>query len=439
VQFARLVPGSLVLLLIACAAVRADVLELRDGTKVTGKFAWRGDIAEMTADNGATWEVPKAEVARVTITGTASPADAAKAEWDFENARIATLDDLNAILMLHEKFLSKFGNEPIADTAKSSLAKYQALQGKDAVKFRGRWMPAADVAALKQTWDDQALPALRHYSAGDFKNAITDANAALKADATNPVALTILGLAQFRVKNVTGAAAAFKTILETDPADVVALNNLAVTAWPQNFRQAFVYYAKAITAAPGNRLLMDNIAEALNAQGKQGDSLATQLYGLWKKNEPAVEAQLAPQGLSRWGAVWVDSRQRQTLDTVISQNQASLRSAQQAFNSDQSTVDRLSGELAENDREYRDTYLIEDPEQANVESGRLMEERNGLNDRFAEAQAAANESARQIDVLQKTLDDFFATQFAGQQRLMMPGDDAKPPPPLKVTLPDIAP
>jgi Tfp pilus assembly protein PilF len=412
------------------------VLELTDGTHVSGRVEWHGDVAEVTTDNGTTWVIPKTQLARLTETAPVSPAEAAKAEWDSVSDRIAGLNDLNAIIEAHQKFLDKFGNEPSAEKAKASLARFQELQGKNAVKFRGKWMPAADVTAMKQAWEQHAQPAVRAYNSGEMQNAIAEANAALKTDATNPVALTVIGLVQLQAKDLARAGVTFKTILNTDPADAIALNNLAVIAWRQNRpRQAFVYYAQAIDAAPGNRLIMDNIAEALAAQGRIGDSLATRLFAQWKKNEPEIETQLAQQGLSRWGAVWIDARQRKTLETLIAQNQESLRTAQQQLNSDAAAVNSLDGAVADNDRAYDDASQIDDPDEADLQSDRVLQQSTQLRGRLREAHSAANESAQQVEAIQNDLDELYSTQFTGVQRIMRLGEDAKPPPPARVTIP----
>ena len=275
--------GKVILLIailaMACGkASRGDIIELGDGSKISGTL--KGDDANVviTADDGTVLQTTRANVVRVTLTNAVSLDQTAKAEWDRTSAEINNSSDLAAILQLHQKFLAKYANQPAAADAKASLQKYQTLVADHAVKFRGKWMRPEDVSAQQQKWMSQASASTKDFDAGLFDNAIADATAALKIDPHNPLAGQILGLSAYAANNPLLSKQTFSKLAADDPGNLLALNNLAIISFDQKSPDAGLhFYLQALAVKPNNRLLLDNIASSLNSYPNKRDQTFQQL------------------------------------------------------------------------------------------------------------------------------------------------------------------
>jgi tetratricopeptide (TPR) repeat protein len=365
-----------------------------------------------------------------------SRADAAKEQWDFNVAQIASMESLDQIIAVHQKFLEQYGDQPIAGDVKVSLENYQRLADKQGVKFRGKWMPAADVAGLQRAWEQQAQAAVRDYKSGDFQGAIDDANNALNADPDNPLALTILGLAEFKSNDLPASKQAFLKMLDSDPNDVIALNNLAIVCSRQNLtKDAMNYYARAVAAAPSNRLLLDNVAEEIHLQGKPTDPAAVNLNTSWQKAEKSLEPQMARQGLYRWNAAWISQSESNAMQSFTSTVELHMKDLQDKYDSDSDQVDRIQGQIEQNDREYANAKLETDEVQQASDFARLTQQGSDLQTALTGAKSTASDDESAAEPLKRQMAALQKVGYIGIQRMMEPGDDTNPPPPAKVQVP----
>ena len=72
----------------AAAGVRADVIELKDGRSFIGVMARQGDAILITTTDGLEIQAKPSDVAKVTLTNSITPAEAAGAEWTRSAAAI---------------------------------------------------------------------------------------------------------------------------------------------------------------------------------------------------------------------------------------------------------------------------------------------------------------------------------------------------------------
>ena len=408
----RLPQIVLVLLLLVVRSTFADTIELTDGTQISGTVARKGDTMHITADDGSTRDVSSSDVVKIVLNKPVAPADAAKAQWDFDVAQISSMESLDQIIAVHHKFLEQYSNQPIAKTVQDSLENYQRLADQQGVKFRGKWMSAADVAALQRAWDAQAQAAVRDYKFGDAQGAIADANNALNSDPDNPLALTILGLAEFKSGDLPASRQTFLKVLNSDSSNVIALNDLAIICSRQNqTKDAMNYYAKAITDSPSNRMLLDNVAEEIHLQGNPSDPAAVNLNTLWQKAEKSVEPDMAKQGLYRWNAAW------------ISQQESNLM---QSFTS----IVQL-----QNDRQNANAKLETDDAQQASDFARLTQQSSDLQSALSDAKSTVSDDETSAQPLKRQMAALQKVGFTGTQHMMEPGDDTNPPAPVKVQVP----
>ncbi len=300
--------GAIVLSL--CGLLRADVIELSDGRKFNGSLSRSGDTITIRTDDGKTITARPGDIAKVTLTSSVTPEEAATAEWVRMGPVVKSADDIQAIITLYQNFLTKYPNAKQAGDAKAALSSYQAIAKSDPVKFRGRWLARAQIDVLLKQWTEAAKPALELYKAGRMKEVLDAAKAALTDDAQNPDALTLAGLAAYRLNTLPLARTHFTTLAGADPTSLLAENNLGVILFQQKANgEGLSHYVKALQISGENRQVLDNIAEALNTYlAAGGDKNGLSYRNVVKLFEPAeakMEQAMAAHGLQRWGSTWV--------------------------------------------------------------------------------------------------------------------------------------
>ncbi len=252
---------------------RGDVIELKDGRSLSGSMSRQEGSVVIETEDGGRVVVGPSDVARVRLTSNVTTLEAANSEWTRTAALIRQANDLPTIIALHQKFIDKFPQPAYSEGVRVSLVQYQKLAAQGGVKFRGRWMPAAQVQVTVRQWKDEAAPALALYHAGELRAALQAAQGVLDHNAGNPDAATIAGLAAYRLNDLKSAETHFTMLAANDPSSVLAENNLAVILF-QRGRQAesLNHYVRALQAKPDNRLLADNIQEAMNAYSGNMDA-----------------------------------------------------------------------------------------------------------------------------------------------------------------------
>jgi hypothetical protein len=444
-----------------CAGVRegrADLIELKDGRKISGSMVRQGDVMVIKADDGTTVTAKPSDVMKVTLTNTVSPAEAAEADWTRLTQQTKTADDLQKVIEGLQKFVDKYPEGPRAQDAKNQLGMYQMLAANNAVKFRGNWMPRAQIEVKLKQWAEAARPALDLYRQGRLKETIEAVRAVLAADDQNPDALAIGGLAAYRSNTLGQARTFFSQLAAADPSSVLGLNNLAVVAWQQRAQpEALIHYTKALQAKPDNRLLLDNIAEAINTY--VGDKNSPAYRNLLRQYEPAetrMEAELAKAGLLRWGSTWVGKDQyekltknRNTVQDHMARLDAQYRVAQQTLsNFDQqvqaaqddynravANVNYFNAAIQQAQQLGQDTTLLVAQRQAAVQTAEgASRVRQGQDVERAKLEGVVEEYKAQAGRLKAALEGA-QPAYTGQQRIMELGEDVTPPPPPAVPTP----
>src|SRR5262245_2708609 len=98
------------LMAIAAQAAAADVIELKDGRKLSGTISRQAEQMVITTDDGRTVTARPEDVVRVALNGNSAPgaetneADGSAAAWASINAQIRSSPDLQTIINLHKIF-----------------------------------------------------------------------------------------------------------------------------------------------------------------------------------------------------------------------------------------------------------------------------------------------------------------------------------------------
>ena len=444
---------------VAATSARADVIELSDGRIIVGTLLRKGDDVFITSDDGKSIKAKPADVTRVTLTSTVTPTQAADAEWTRAAAQIRKADNLPSIIDVHQKFLDKYPDAPVSPSVRTSLDEYKKLARENGVKFRGRWMPEAQIQVQVQDWADHAKPALVKYRAGDLRGALDFAKAAIKDDPANPDALTLAGLASFHLNLLSDAHDDFAALTQGDPATVLGENNLAVILFTQKrLAESLLHYAHALQVSPDNRFVGDNIEEALYAYTSSGGDLNAPAYtGLvrqFQQSESRIEATMARKGLYRFGSTWVPAGIMDRLNSNLQQIKNAMTQLDSRFQAARAATTALEYAIAQANTDYNNTalnisYLDSLIASTTGDVGNILSQRDDLQrtlqaiaDKRAKliadhqnALATLQSAPAQAEKLKAAYALASASQFTGIQRIMDWGEQDNPPPPTIVQIP----
>lgn len=446
---------------VAVTPALADVIQLKDGRSFSGTMYREGDHIVIKAEDGTVINAKPDEVGRVTLTSTITPAQAAESEWTRTAAQIKKAETLAEVIALHEKFLQKWGGDggPQAATVQKSLNEYRKLQQQDGVRFRGRWMPRAQAEVILRQGEENARPALLSYKAGKIKEALDTAQAALKLDEENPTALVVGGLAAYRLNNLGLARVQFAKLGETDPANLLALNNAAVVCFQQKREaEGLLFYTKALGAMPDHRLLLDNIIEALNSyRGPRDGPPFKNLLRQFDQAETRMEASMAKKDLYRFGSTWVSQEQFDRLTAQRKQIQDAMNDLDTRYKAAVAAAASMEQDLRQSSADFDATaadvnslgvminagvqhgddvsYLASRREALLIDLDRLQRRKLALSDQYAKLTATFGQYRVEAERLKTQLAGVQVQLYTGIQRMLEPGDVDNPPPPTAVTLP----
>ena len=369
-----------------------------------------------------------------------APADAARSQWNRTAALIRQSADLQAIIKLHQNFLAKYPDAPLARDVGESLANYQKLADAEGVKYHGVWMTADQLDAVMVESAAVARPVLRAYLAGKIKEALDGATAILAKDPQDANALTIGGLAAYRSGNVALARKYFGAISDADPGYVLAQNNLAVIGYQQKQTgEVLLHYSKALGALgapPADLLLLDNVAEAIHTYQLAGANVATlnfrALADAYAKAESATETEMAKSGLRRLGSAWVTQEQfdalaknRQAMGDQMKLLDAQYQATNAAIANMDAAIQQVNTQSANPNLSYADFSRL------NWQKGLLQGQHDVLISRLSDLSAQGETLKSQLAAADNP--------FTGEQVIMDIVAAASPSSPIDASAPPLAP
>jgi hypothetical protein len=448
-------------LLAITPSLRADIIELSDGRRFTGSMSRNGDIVTIRTDDGKTVAARPAEIARVTLTSNTTPEEAATAEWVRIAPQVKAADDIHLIISIYQNFLDKFPEARQSADAKASLAYFQTLAKSDPVKFRGRWLARAQIEVLLNQWKESARPALDLYKAGRMKETLDALKAPLAEDAQNPEALTLAGLAAYRLNTIPAARTQFTALAAADPTSLLAENNLAVISFLQRQNgEGLSHYVKALQISTDNRQVLDNIAEGINTYlTAGGDKNGLSYRALLKIYEPAelrMQQQMAKLGLQRWGSTWVtreraaeltkfadsyrdrlaqiDAQNKRARDTIASLD-AQIRQCDSDYEMYLQTFNAFNNQLNVQGNAVRImdlNYFIAQRDIALQNMERSKRQKEMLIAQRDQYVAGTHDFFAQVDKLKSTMTAAGPGLYGGTQRILDLGEAENPPAPAAV-------
>jgi chromosome segregation ATPase len=219
-----------------------------------------------------------------------------------------------------------------------------------------------------------------------------------------------------------------------------------------------LFYTKALVAVPDHRLLLDNIAEALNSY--KGDKDAPPYKNLLRQFDQAetrMEATLAKKDLYRFGSTWVnqeqlnrltsqrkqvvdamtdlDTRYKSALAAAASIEQDSRQTAAD-FDATAADINALSLMIQAGQTHNDDVgYLVSRRDALLGDLDRLEHRKAQLEDQSVKVTAAIKQYRVEAEKLKAQFASTQTALFTGIQRMFEPGDVETPPPPTVVPMP----
>jgi len=235
--------------------------------------------------------------------------------------------------------------------------------------------------------------------------------------------------------NLPLARQAFTKLLETDRKSVLALNNLAVISFQINAADAGLrHYTQAIQLNPDNRLLLDNIAEALERYPNKRDGFYTRLNGLFQKADKSMQTAMAQKNLYRWGAGWTAKDQLTRFQNELHDIETEMNGLQRVYSNHVANVDRLQALMDDYNFHYAAAMkpwpfpldpTEEDPNEWYREH--YNQKIEDLTPTLEAANVAVDDDKIEAAKLIDRLTTVHGAQFPGTQHIMQPGQDVTPP------------
>lgn len=405
--------AGLAILLLGGAAL-ADVLILTDGTRLEGTIKRSGENYTVTREDGTVTTIRADRVASVELRGGSATQSALDTRLSSLRRSVANLDDLDVIIAKYQDFVDRNAGTPVGEEAAQELEQWRDYQARGLVKYGGEWLTPAQRDLKQRDAFLEASDARMKIKAGELEEAERILARMLRDDPRNMSAHYLAGVIELKRGEIAKARDHLEKVRSQEPRHPPTLVNLAaVNIELGNHARALTFLTDAMNAAPGNREILDNVAEAMEllpekvAEGRPADE-ARQMF---LSQDAALRQRMAERGLYRWGGTWVDREeldQLQALEKEIKQRVADLAAQhdqltteiaglERRHETNKRVMDRMVANSFFRDEEGRIIRIPLPPEYYQIaqEQDGLLAQRDALiRQRTGLEQAAANEQAR---------------------------------------------
>lgn len=356
----RNVRSILFITLMSASLAFADIVTLNDGTKLEGdvKKTDRGWI--ITTKDGKTIEVAADKVKSIQLgkdSGKVGTPERAMSDLLSLRRSVENLSDLNVIIERFERFIETNKDTPAAEEAKKDLAVWKDRADRGLVKLGNKWVGADE----RTKFADKAI-ALAEQARGMVQNGrLHDSepliNEALENDPHCAPALYLRGVLQFQQNQLPAARKTFEQVNTVIKDHAPTLNNIAVILSRQNaVMPSLNFYDQAITAAPVNKYILDNVAEALAVvpEDQRKNRVAQMLYRKFTEQDTRLQEALAAQGMYRWGGTWVDRAEMDRLKEQEKKVNEQIDKVKTEGQANERRVQEITAEIESIERSMRD-------------------------------------------------------------------------------------
>lgn len=298
------------------ASVWADAVHLKDGGKVEGALVRDGAGWVVVDETGKRTFVGDDQVKSIEKTSSLSPAELSDSRLGTLRRAVGNLSDLDQIIERYSRFIEENKGQPAAEEAKADLAAWREKQNKGMVKVGSSWVTSEERQKMLEQSAKLVDDAREQIKSNRMRDAEETVNQLLTVDPKNASGLYLRGVLMFKQGQLGQAKKSFEGVKEQLTQDQTdhgpTLNNLAVILSQQKqAMRALVLYDQAMQASPGNRQILDNVAEALEAipQEQHKNSVYTRAAKRFAEQDAELAKEMQKEGLYRWGSSWIDAKQ----------------------------------------------------------------------------------------------------------------------------------
>lgn len=337
--------------------LRADVVYLKDGSKVEGELirktreGWAvkgadGKIVEIAGD-----DVRRFEARRDGPAGDESMRGLASLRRSVDGQ-----SDVGKILERYRTFVEQHIGTPVADAALADVQVWEDRLERNMVKVGDNWLTPAQRDELQEKAGERAAEARGLLLQGRLKDATAVLDSALSENPDNAAAQYLRGVVLFRQDQTINARKAFEAAAKLSPNHGPTLNNLAVIMWAaKQYPGALNLYGEAMNALPGDRHLLDNVAEALNElPERHRDNAATKKVVLmFNAQDMALQGRMKQRGLFRWGSTWVEEKALADLGVEERRIDDKIERLEDEFETVQDRLEQIARDIGDTERSIR--------------------------------------------------------------------------------------
>ncbi|HVT90943.1 MAG TPA: tetratricopeptide repeat protein [Tepidisphaeraceae bacterium] len=341
------------LLILATSLARADVVILRDGTRLEGDLNRVGDGWTITLADGKTRSFALDAVRSVQLGSTTSHSALVDSQGLASLRRsVEALGDINQIIDRYQRFIDNTKDPATLTEARSDMSMWRQRQQQKLVKFGGKWVTPGDVAQITAKATEQASDARELIRQNRMREADAMLQQILAADPQNAAGLYLRGVVLYRQDKLPDARRAFEAVNAAVPSHPPTLNNIAIICGRQNQQPAsLLFYDQAMQAAGVNEYILNNVAEALamipEEQRKSGP--AAKAMRRFAELDQMLQQRKTQQGLFRWGSTWVDEKKLDELKASEKEVRTKLDAMQIEFAQTEARINTIDANIASNE------------------------------------------------------------------------------------------
>jgi len=353
--------------MLAIGPASADVLVLKDGTRLEGDVKRSQDGWLITQPDGTTRAVAWDAVRSIELGATSGPAsgpargtEAASAELGLASLRrsVEALSDINQIIQRYERFIENTRDARIIAEAQIDLSMWRERRDRGLVKYGNQWISPQQVQILQSQATSLAIEARELMRQNKLREAEQILQKAIELDPHNPSAHYLKGVALYRQNKFAEARKEFEAVNARLERHAPTLNNLGVILYRLSAQNAALnYFDQAMEAEPVNRFILDNVAEALGAippEEQRKNTLVARVVRRFAEQDLLLQQQMAQQGLYRWGGQWVNQKAIDELKAAEREVRERLQQIQMEFDQATARMAQIDDQIRRNQEEITD-------------------------------------------------------------------------------------
>lgn len=410
---------SLFITLLLVPVAMADVVHLKDGSKVEGDVKKRPDGYVVITREGKYFRLKPDDVKSIELSTPVKVDDKVAAERLASLRRsVEYVPDVHQIIERYQRYIEQNLGSPSEKEARLDLAVWQDRVDRGLVKVGSKWLTQEEKAAVQEKVIGVADSARKLLREGRLNDAEKTLDQALTEDPQNVAALYLRGLLQYRQEQIQPARKTFETVNALLPNHAPTLNNLGVILFRQNqLPGALNFYDQAMLAAPQEKLVLNNVAEALYAMPQEQQlAAAVQKAGRhFTEQDTDLARKLAEQGLHRWGATWVTAQQLEQLEAAEREVRDKLDQLSADFDATKVRIANIDRDIEANERAMR---RLEATSYVRDAYGNIYQ--TVLPSSYEELHRDSEKLGRERSEAYSKLDNLRAAARAVQQRLPVP-------------------